>query len=287
MPKNITTTQQNQELIVKKTKNLMNLTKKILSQENNSILKKESRDSIQKDSIYIEPQMLRIDAGEFMMGSHAHKDEHPIHKVKIHKPFLMGKYQVTFAEYDKFCEDTDRKKPYDSGWGRENRPVINVSWNDANDYCKWLSRKTAKSYHLPSETQWEYACRAGTVTTYSFGDNSNQLPEYARYDQNSFEIGEDHKDYGTHPIGEKQPNPWGLYDMHGNVWEWCEDCYSTDYQTTPRDHTPYANRDIKKRVLRGGCWLSSPDEVRSAKREGNMSDYKVFIIGFRLARTLP
>ncbi len=276
------TTSQSQELTLAKTKKLMDITAKIL---NKRVIKKQTNTLTPQDNSYILPKMIKIESGSFMMGNNDYEDEQPIHKVIINKVFLMGKYQVTFKEYDKFCEDTHKEKPDDEGWGRKNRPVINVSWDDAKKYCTWLSKKTNKNYHLPSETQWEYTCRAGTNTEYSFGYDQAQLKDYAWYDQNSYDLGSEHKDYGTHSVGEKKVNPWGLYDMHGNVWEWCEDCYEDNYENSPRDESP--NRKGENKVLRGASWFNSPNLLRSAFRYGNFRGGAISFFGFRLAGTLP
>ncbi len=171
-------------------------------------------------SNYINPEMVRIPAGEFLMGSPEDEngrwgDEGPQHKVQV-ETFAIGKYEVTFDEYDLFCEATNREKPDDNGWGRGKRPVINISWYDAAEYAKWLSEQTGKKFRLPTEEEWEYACRAGTTGSRFCQDN--ELSEYAWYYMNS--------DGRTHPVGEKKPNPWGLYDMLGNVWEWTASEYS-------------------------------------------------------------
>lgn len=143
-------------------------------------------------------------------------NEKPAHQVRL-SPFGVGKYPVTFAEYDVFCRATDREGPGDAGWGQEDRPVINVSWDDASAYCQWLSTQTGQEYRLLTEAQWEYACRAGSVTAYSFGDDAKALEAHAWYWENAAQQ--------THPVGQKQANPWGVYDMHGNVWEWVRDWY--------------------------------------------------------------
>lgn len=215
---------------------------------------------------YILPPMVKIKAGTFQMGSNEQIDKKPIHQVTIKNDFYIGKYEVTFAEYDKFCEDTNRKKPDDSGFGRGAKPVINVSWNDANEYVKWLSQKTGQKYKLPSEAQWEYATKAGSSTQYSFGDDENQLAQYAWSYENTHNKGKNHPDFGTHNVGTKKPNPWGLYDVHGNVWEWVDDWIDKEYK-----------------VMRGASWNTVADSMYSAMIPTD--SYKN--VGFRLSRTLP
>ncbi|MEA2099437.1 MAG: formylglycine-generating enzyme family protein [Campylobacterota bacterium] len=224
-----------------------------------------------------------IKAGSFMMGSNSGgSDEKPLHKVTIAYDFYMGKYEVTFKEYDKFCDATNRKKPDDRGWGRGDRPVINVSWHDAKAYTKWLSKKEGKTYRLPTEAEWEYAARAGTNTKYSFGDSDSSLDSYAWYYKNSYNKGKSHADYGTHKVGEKKPNQWGLYDMHGNVWEWCEDWYKDSYKNTPKDGTDNNSGSQNYKVLRGGSWYYSSNFLRSAFRNRNFPSNTVNGNGFRV-----
>jgi formylglycine-generating enzyme required for sulfatase activity len=165
------------------------------------------------------PAMVELPGGTFRMGSPdgvGLSDEHPQHEVAV-EAFAVGECPVTFDEYDRFCEATGRGKPGDEGWGRGRRPVINVSWHDATAYCKWLSEETGETYRLLTEAEWEYACRAGSDTEYCYGDDPAKLGEYAWYYENA--------GLKSHPVGEKLPNAWGLYDMHGNVWEWCADEY--------------------------------------------------------------
>lgn len=204
-------------------------------------------------------QMVHLPKGKFIFG-----EGNSVEEVIIDYEFEIGKYAVTFEEYDAFCEDENRKKPKDQGWGRGKRPVINVSWSNAVAYCRWLSEKTKQNYRLPTEKEWEYACRAGTTTKWSFGDDDEELIKYAWYDKNSNKM--------THPIGEKFANPWGIYDMHGNVWEWCQDWY--DY---PK----------KEKVLRGGSWKTYFGGTESADYKFWHLYYGSYDRGFRLLRTLP
>jgi formylglycine-generating enzyme required for sulfatase activity len=215
------------------------------------------------------PTMIVLPAGEFMMGddNSGYDDEKPAHKVTISKPFAMSKYQVTFDDYDKYCDATGTKKPSDNDWGRGKRPVINVSWNDAQKYCQWLSEQTGYEYRLPTEAEWEYACRAGSSTKWCFGDDENQLQDYAWYGENSGDK--------THPVGEKKPNKFGLYDMHGNVWEWCEDDWHENYDGAPTDGSArkkygsaWKNSNENRSLLRGGSWVLRCKYCRSAYRGG-------------------
>ncbi|MEO1277147.1 MAG: SUMF1/EgtB/PvdO family nonheme iron enzyme, partial [Pseudomonadota bacterium] len=175
------------------------------------------------------PEMVVIPAGEFVMGSpedepERSKSEGPQHRVRIARSFALGRYAVTFEEYDAFCAATGADKPNDRSWGRGRRPAINVSWDDANAYCAWLSEQTGADYRLPSEAEWEYACRAGTETPFWWGREIT--PEQANYHGNFVYAGGGAKGVyreKTEPVDAFEPNPWGLYQTHGNVLEWCQD----------------------------------------------------------------
>ncbi|RWX51337.1 Formylglycine-generating enzyme, required for sulfatase activity, contains SUMF1/FGE domain, partial [Candidatus Electrothrix marina] len=210
------------------------------------------------------PEMVLLSGGRFQMGDiqgTGSEDERPVHEVNL-DTFAIGRYPVTFVEYDAFCEATGREKPNDQGWGRGYRPVINVGWQDAVDYCEWLSRETGQTYRLPTEAEWEYACRAGSESAWCFGDDEKSLGEYAWYDKNSKNR--------THPVGEKKANAWGLYDMHGNVWEWCQDWYDDEYYAACHKQGVVKNSigpsSGSDRVIRGGGWDGNPWFVRSADR---------------------
>ena len=191
--------------------------------------------------------------------------------------FSVGRYPVTFEEYDAFCEITGRAKPSDAGWGRGRRPVINVSWHDAAAYAEWLSQQTGFAYHLLSEAQWEYACRAGSDGAYCFGDDAGQLGDYAWYWDNS--------DGRTHPVGEKQSNPWGLYDMHGNVWEWVADWYGAYPNEVEMD--PSGPESGSAHVLLGGGWDDDAGFCRSSFRYHSDPGLRDHLVGIRLARANP
>jgi len=270
--------------------------------------------------------LVPIPAGEFVMGSPATEkgrsaDEGPQHRVAI-EPFWMGKCEVTWNEYELFMYPDQEKqvqvsagvtnyadkvsdavsrptKPYvemSFGMGKDGYPAISMTQHAANKYCQWLSAKTGNFYRLPTEAEWEYACRAGTTTRYSFGDDASKLGEYAWYEKNS--------DFKYQKVGRKKPNPWGLYDMHGNVTEWCLDQYEPNYgrfkdaltkspwirQTTPYPHS-----------TRGGSWDDTPEKLRSAARRASSKEWKqqdpqlpksiwyltdAQFIGFRIVRPL-
>ncbi len=232
------------------------------------------RDTLKDGSLG--PEFVQIPGGTFQMGSNdGSSDEKPVHTVTV-KSFAMGRYEVTFEEYDKFCEATGRSKPDDEGWGRGKRPVINVNWNDAKAYVKWLSKQTGKDYRLPSEAQWEYACRAGSAGKYSFGDDAKQLGNYGWYSSNS--------ENKTHPVGEKQANKFGLYDMHGNVWEWLEDKWHNSYTGAPSDGSAWISSDSNFHLLRGSSWYFDDSLLRCALRYKIDSTGSSHYWGFRFSR---
>ena len=235
------------------------------------------------------PEMVVVPAGSYRMGSPSHEqgrqnDEGPVHEVTIGAPFALGVYEVTFAEWDACARVGGCPRgegiAEDRGWGRGRRPVINVSWNDAQAYAIWLSRKTGKRYRLPSESEWEYAARAGTATAYSWGAHIGV--NLANCDG----CGSRWDDDRTAPAGSFAANPWGLHDMHGNVWEWTQDCSNDNYQRAPADGSAWESGDCARRVLRGGSWNYSPSYLRAANRIRNTSGDRLINIGFRVARTL-
>ncbi|WP_437227103.1 formylglycine-generating enzyme family protein [Planctomicrobium sp. SH661] len=274
-------------------------------------------------------EMIPIHGGEFLMGSPEDEegrkeDEGPQHLVKV-APFWMGKCEVTWDEYDTWRlsldvqrrkligrqnDDVDKAadavtratKEYTDmtfGMGHDGFPAISMTQVAAKMYCEWLTAKTGHYYRLPTEAEWEYACRAGTTTAYSFGDDASQLDEYAWSYDNSDET--------YHKVGLKKPNPWGLYDMHGNVAEWVLDRYDpTFYQQAPKDAAavaPYCvpNGEEYPRIVRGGSWNDDPEELRSAARTASTPDWKIqdpqlpqsiwyltdaHFVGFRVVRPL-
>ncbi|MGV0034841.1 MAG: formylglycine-generating enzyme family protein [Candidatus Azotimanducaceae bacterium WSBS_2022_MAG_OTU7] len=229
------------------------------------------------------PEMVVIPAGQFQMGSNRH-NEKPVHTVTIAKPFAMAKTEVTFAEYDAFAQATNRALAGDDGWGRGSRPVINVDWEGATAYAGWLSDKTGKVYRLPSESEWEYAARAGSTTKYSWGDSINC--SQARYGHHSDYSGDCGNERKTAVVGSFSANPFGLQDMHGNVYEWTQDCWNASYSGAPASGSAWTSGDCSRRVLRSGSWGFEPDYLRSAYRSGVIASFRGNFGGFRLAQDL-
>ncbi|TWU26713.1 Serine/threonine-protein kinase pkn1 [Novipirellula galeiformis] len=243
-------------------------------------------------------EMVPIKGGTFTMGTpeseaDRNEDEGPQHEVTV-DPFWMGKYEITWDQYDVWSEQMDQRRrqmlsipasprdalvdgvskptePYTDmsfGMGKERYPAISMTQHAARTFCKWLSAKTGRYYRLPTEAEWEYAARAGTQTAYSFGDDPEQLDDYAWYFDNS--------DDAYHEVGQKKPNPWGLYDMHGNVAEWVLDQYVADfYSQNPKIKNPLAiPSTLYPRVVRGGGWDDDPDMLRCGVREGSSEEWK-------------
>ncbi len=285
-------------------------------------------------------RLVRIPAGEFMMGSGesaeqivknfaAHnrapqefKDEYPRHRVRITRPFYLGKYEATVGNFRRFVQDTgyrtEAEKDGQGGWGynraigkcegrrpqynwrnpgfpqNEDYPVLNVTWNDAVAFCRWLSRKEAKTYRLPTEAEWEYACRAGTTTRYYNGDDPDALAKVAKTTdpkgRSSFPaiqnllIPKDQRGRFTAPVGSLPPNRFGLHDMLGNAWEWCSDWYGEDYYARSPVDDPQGPDSGDRHVRRGGAWNSFPLWARASFRNWNQPDSRCVNLGFRVAR---
>jgi formylglycine-generating enzyme required for sulfatase activity len=260
---------------------------------------------------HLAPEMAVIPKGQFLMGSPAAEegrfdDEGPQHQVTIKAPFALGRFAVTLAEFGAFAEAANRVMPdemytfendkWESRKGRSFRnpgfaqtprhPVVGVSWDDAAAYCQWLSKTTGKDYRLPGEAEWEYACRAGSSTPFWWG--SSISAEDANYDGNHTYAGGKKGQYrkATLPVESFKPNPWGLYQVHGNVWEWCADSWHENYRGAPEDGSVWQGGDQTRRVLRGGSWFISPWDLRAARRIRNGTGDRDGSVGFRVARTL-
>ena len=232
------------------------------------------------------PEMVVVPGGSFMMGSPAGEEgrennEGPAQRVTIPRPFAVGKYEVTFSEWDA-CVSAGGcgHRPSDRGWGRGTRPVINVSWDDAKQYVRWLSQKTGKAYRLLSESEWEYVARAESSTRYSWGD------DVGRNRANCDGCGSRWDGAKTAPVGSFAANGFGLHDLHGNVWEWVEDCWNAGYRGAPEDGGAWLSGDCDDRVNRGGSWINIPRYLRAAYRYSYATGFRDYIAGFRIARTL-
>ncbi len=229
----------------------------------------------------IKLEMLLIPAGEFLMGSPDSDkgaigsflpDQWPQHRVRITKPFYLGKYLVTQEQWEAMMDSNL------SGFKGPKNPVETVSWDDCQKFLGKLNAKSAAGvgkFQLPSEAQWEYACRAGSTTRYCFGDDEPKLGDYAWYGANS--------DSKTHPVGEKKPNAWGLYDMHGNVWEWCQDGYDEGYYAKSPMDDPTGPTGGSYRVLRGGGYNSPAGYCRSAFRRRGRPGNRYVTLGLRVS----
>jgi len=244
------------------------------------------------------PDMVVVPAGEFIMGSPPSErgrnpDEGPQRKVTFAQPFAAGKYEVTFAQWDACVAEAGcTHKPGDNDWGRGKRPVINVSWNDARQFAGWLAKKTGKPYRLLTEAEWEYAAR-GTTSV-----NDRQLPfstgptinySQANYDANFvYGVGAKPGVYRqkTLDVGSFKPNAFGLNDMHGNVWEWVEDCYKDSYAGAPTDGSAVTSPNCTLNILRGGAWNYYPQLLRSAYRYASAPGVRTENAGFRVARSM-
>jgi formylglycine-generating enzyme required for sulfatase activity len=280
------------------------------------------RDTIPGTTISFE--MIAIPGGKFLMGSPQNEkgrrqDENPLHSVEIDS-FWIGKYEIMWDEYElfvypelakqnKFSDQANKyvkvdavtqpTPPYEDmsfGMGKSGYPAVNMTQYAALMYCKWLTAKTGHFYRLPTEAEWEYACRSGSNTAYSFGDDVGQLNEYAWYNKNSSEK--------YHKVGTKKPNNWGLFDMHGNVAEWTLDQYIPDFYSSLKEisSNPWANPDkLYPRTVRGGSWADEASELRSAARIGSQPKWKerdpqipksdwwntdASFVGFRIIRPL-
>jgi formylglycine-generating enzyme required for sulfatase activity len=233
------------------------------------------------------PEMVVVPAGEFMMGSLENEaqrrmDESAQRKVTVAASFAVGKFEVTFAEWDAcVAGGACRHNPSDQSLGRGKRPVFNVSWDDVNnEYLPWLSQKTGKRYRLLTEAEWEYAARAGTTTPFSTGRTITT-------EQANFNSGPKGQNRRTSiEVGSLQPNAFGLYDLHGNVLEWVEDCYKDSYAGSPTDGSVGPSVSGCSRVVRGGAWASLAGDLRSANRRKEPQAVRFTILGFRVARTL-
>jgi formylglycine-generating enzyme required for sulfatase activity len=229
------------------------------------------------------PEMVILRGGSFIRGDlqgDGDGDEHPVREITLPKPFAIGIHEVTFAEYDRYCADTGRPLPSDSGWGRGDRPVVNVNWREAVAYANWLSSQTGQRYRLPTDAEWEYAARGGTRSVFWWGDSVGDARAVCA---GCGSLWDDEK---TAPTGRFPANPFGLHDTAGNVWEWTADCYHDSFAAAPVDGGAIEKPGCGKRVIRGGAWSFPPSEMRSANRWRDFPNRRSDDTGFRLVREL-
>jgi formylglycine-generating enzyme required for sulfatase activity len=245
--------------------------------------------------------MVKVPSSQFTMGSPSTEQGHqgneePQRLVRIAKPFAIGQFEITFDDWGACVkEGSCHEKLKDEGWGRGTRPAIHVSWEDiTKDFLPWLSKKSGHVYRLPSEAEWEYAARAQGRTSFSFGSDGDEICAFGNgADQTakkqngagSAAACRDGFAY-TAPVGSFRPNQFGLFDMHGNVWEWVEDCWNESYETAPGNSAAWTAGDCSSRVVRGGSWNSDVSKLRSAARGWNDPLGRNRSIGFRVARDL-
>ena len=228
------------------------------------------------------PELVVVPAGIFVMGSDSrHEYERPPHTVTIAKPFAIGAYEVTFDEWGACvaaggCDEV----PDDHGWGQGRRPIINVTFAAVGTYLAWLSRHTGKAYRLPTDAEWEYAARGGTTAAFWWGDDVGENRANCR------DCGSEWSAKGSGPVGSFDPNPYGLYDTAGNVWEWVADCWFKDHVGAPADGSARIGDECRYRVMRGGSWYYFSKNSRSAWRFRNDARVKSYGIGFRVLREL-
>ena len=233
------------------------------------------------------PVMVGIPARSFQMGCvsglNCRDSERPVRTVTISQPFALSKYEVTFSQWEAcvLVGGCNGHRPADKGWGRGDRPVINVSWQDAQSYVSWLSRETGEDYRLPSEAEWEYAARAGSTTKFSWGNEMSR-------DRANCGRGRECRNRwngSTAPVGSFSANAFGLHDMHGNVWEWVEDCWNESYTGAPSNGGAWLRGNCERRVMRSGSWDNAPGSLRSASRGRIATDFRGVYVGFRVALT--
>lgn len=228
----------------------------------------------------IAESLVKIPAGVFKMGSKANSSEKPMQTVTVNSFYIM-EHEVTWAQYQPCIDAGVCNRASDSGFGKADRPVINVNWEDVQIYIGWLNQQTGKRFRLPSEAEWEYAARAGSNTDYHWGNSINC--SQARYGRRSGGECSNSGD-GSVPVKSFKPNAFGLYDMHGNVWEWVQDCWNDSYRGAPTNGSAWQSGDCSKRVLRGGSWGDTPGNLRSANRDRPTASGRNYYIGFRLVQ---
>ncbi len=228
------------------------------------------------------PDMVVVAAGSYVMGDDRSRHARPAHRVTLARPFALGRTEVTFEQW-RACVAAGGcdRVPHDHDWGRGTRPVINVTYPEILQYVAWLKAHSGQPYRLPSEAEWEYAARAGTATRYWWGD------AVGKGHANCRDCGSRWSGFGSAPVGSFPANPFGLFDMNGNVWEWVADCWTPTHAGAPADGSARMDGDCTQPVTRGGSWYYFPRLAASAYRYRNGVKVKSYNIGFRVARDLP
>ncbi|MBE7558179.1 formylglycine-generating enzyme family protein [bacterium] len=221
-----------------------------------------------------------VPAGSFIMGSSEHASEQPVHPVSIARAFYLGKFEVTQSQWLAVMHAWPESPPTGSFGQGPNHPAYSVSWQDCKDFVAALNGRGLGVFRLPTEAEWEYACRAGSTTRFYFGDDGGQLVNYAWYRSNNFPA-------GAKEVGRKLPNAWGLHDMLGNVVEWCEDAWHDDYVGAPDDGSAWLQAGGTLAVMRGGAWFDDAAYCRSAARQGFMATGHYYYVGFRVVMEAP
>jgi serine/threonine-protein kinase PpkA len=232
------------------------------------------------------PALIRVPAGSFTMGDDSNMHTAPAHKVVIAKAFAVTKYEITFAEYDFYAQSTNRPFPGDNGWGREDRPVIHVSWDDANAYAQWLTKTTGKKFRLPTEAEWEYIARAGSTTRFWWGDNEQEAKGKGNCRRGCLSNFSGLFGSKTAPVGSYMPNAFGAYDTAGNVSEWVQDCYQDNYNGAPSNGGAYEEKQCQGRVVRGGSTKDNVQRLITSARDNIPAGYITETLGFRLVMEL-
>lgn len=232
------------------------------------------------------PALVRIPSGSFVMGDDSNMHTAPAHKVTINRPFAISKYEITFAEYDFYAHANNKPLPGDNGWGRDNRPVIHVSWEDANAYAQWLSKTTGKKFRLPTEAEWEYAARAGSTDIFWWGNNEQDAKGKANCRRGCLSNFSGLFGSKTAPVGNYSPNAFGLYDTAGNVSEWVQDCYSDNYSNVSNNGSAYEEKQCQNRVVRGGSTKDNVQRLITSARDTFAPATMTETLGFRLVMEL-
>jgi formylglycine-generating enzyme required for sulfatase activity len=227
------------------------------------------------------PLLVEVPAGTYLMGSdQGRPDEKPRHEVRFAKPFAIGIYEITLAEWDACLREGGCR--FSPEGGADSRlPASNLSWDDAQEYVTWLSKKSGHQYRLPTEAEWEYAASGGKTTAYWWGDDAG------KGNANCSDCGSDWDGRGPAPVGSFKPNPFGLFDVHGNLWEWTMDCANRSYKGAPGDSSAWLRGDCITRVLRGGSWNVGSEYMRTTRRHHYDRDVRYYLHGFRVVRSLP